>query len=77
MSDLTWAKLRVGRGLSWHVVSIDHQGHTLCGRIVPVGSPTKADLPPLDKSCENCLRLTVKAEEAQAVEQRTDHTPWG
>jgi hypothetical protein len=64
MDTTIWAKLRDSPRLSWHVVG--RGGATRCGRWIPVPSPSAADLPMGEKSCESCTRLVLHDQERAA-----------
>lgn len=61
MDRTTWAKLHVGRRLSWHVESAPDE--TRCGRWLDADAPRSDDLPIGEKSCESCLRLVARDQE--------------
>lgn len=48
---------------SWHVIRLTRSGQpfTLCGR---VGSGEIRDLLPAEKSCETCLRIIARQDDA-------------
>lgn len=57
-----WVKIR-----SWHAVTFDSRGglhHTRCGLWAKIEAPQADDLPVNEKSCESCLRLIQRDEDA-------------
>lgn len=60
---MDWVKI-----VSWHAVRMVSRGgmvQTYCGRWMPVGTPTVAELPG-GKSCESCLRITARQDDADS-----------
>jgi len=60
MDTTIWAKLRDDPRLSWHVISGDY---TRCGRRRPEPGATADNLSVLAKTCESCMKWTLRDQE--------------
>lgn len=57
--DITWVLLKSWRALR----PKDHADSTYCGRLVPEGRPVSDELPNA-KTCELCLRIVARLQDA-------------